>query len=331
MRFRRYAVLGSNSFAGSVFVARALREGAEVVGFNRSPEGSSIFLPYREVPLPRRYSFVQADINRDLPIIIEAIEQFQPEVVVDFAGQGMVAESWGDPAQWYETNIVAKVRLHDQLRRYQWLERYLRVSTPEVYGSHETLLRESWQSNPSTPYAVSHAAVDASLRAFHHQYGFPVILTRFANFYGPGQQLYRIVPRTIIYALSGRKLQLHGGGTSVRAFIYADDIASGIMKALDAGRPGQIYHFSPERFLSIREVVEIVCERLDRRFDSVVEVAPERPGKDQAYLMDASRARDELSWEAQISFEQGVNRTIDWVARNFEEIQSLPHDYVHKP
>ena len=101
----------------------------------------------------------------------------------------MVAESWTAPAQWYTTNIVAKVRLHDWLRQQSWLERYVRISTPEVYGSHDTLQPESWHLNPSTPYAVSHAAIDLSLRAFHAHYGFPVVFTRFANFYGPGQQL----------------------------------------------------------------------------------------------------------------------------------------------
>ena len=225
MKYERYAVLGSNSFAGAAFVARALRDGAEVIGFNRSPEGSEIFLPYRRSPNAGNYKFHRADVNHELPQILEAMDIFRPQIVVDFAGQGMVAESWQDPAQWYATNILAKVRLHDQLRRCAWLERYVRVSTPEVYGSQDQLIRETWQYNPSTPYAVSHAAIDMSLRAFHQNYGFPVIFTRFANFYGPGQQLYRIVPRTLIYALTGRKLQLHGGGTSVRAFIAADDLS----------------------------------------------------------------------------------------------------------
>jgi dTDP-glucose 4,6-dehydratase len=330
MKFQRYAVIGSNSFAGAAFVARALADGAEVVGFNRSSESSRIFLPYRESGNASRYTFHQADINHDLPKILGHLETFRPQVVVDFAGQGMVAESWQDPAQWYNTNIVAKVRLHDHLRRFDWLDRYVRISTPEVYGSQDSLLKETWQYNPSTPYAVSHAAIDMSLRAFHQNYAFPVIFTRYANFYGPGQQLYRIVPRTIIYALTGRKLQLHGGGTSVRAFIYAADVADGIMRALDSGRPGELYHFSPERFLTIRQVVEIICERMDVPFESLCEVSPERLGKDQAYLMDSARAREELGWTDSTSFEQGVDATIRWVKENLDEIKTLPLDYIHK-
>ena len=330
MKYSKFAVLGSNSFAGAAFVARALADGAQVVGYNRSAESSPIFLPYRKLDSSGNYSFVRADINQDLDVVLASMDKFQPQVVVDFAGQGMVAESWQNPEQWYSTNIVSKVKLHDQLRRREWLKKYVRVSTPEVYGSQESLAKESWHYNPSTPYAVSHASIDMSLRAFHQQYGFPVVFTRFANFYGPGQQLYRIVPRTIIYALTGKKLQLQGGGTSVRAFIFGDDVADGIMRASSAGKVGDVYHFSAERFLSIRSAVEIICQRVGVPFHSMVEVAPDRPGKDQAYLMDSQKARNELDWCDQVNFEQGVDATIDWIRNSIDEIQGLPLNYIHK-
>jgi dTDP-glucose 4,6-dehydratase len=328
---RRYAVLGSNSFAGAAFVAHALAQGGEVLGFNRSPEGSAIFLPYRSLANSGGYRFVQSDVNRDLEFILSEIENFRPQFVVDFAGQGMVAESWQDPVQWYRTNILAKAALHDRLRRFDWLERYLRVSTPEVYGSQSELIRESAFYRPSTPYAVSHAATDMSLRAFHDHYGFPAITARFANFFGPGQQLYRIVPRTIIYALTARRLQLHGGGSAVRAFIHARDVAVAILLCLEKGVPGEIYHFSPQRFVTIRQLVEHICARMGVAFADLVEEAPDRPAKDHAYLMDADRARRELGWTESLSLEQGIEETIDWVRSNLDEIRSLPLDYIHKP
>jgi dTDP-glucose 4,6-dehydratase len=330
LKFQRYAVIGSNSFAGAVFIARAIADGADVIGFNRSPETSPIFLPYHTGEGASRYRFFQADINHDLDAILTSLDEFSPQVVVDFAGQGMVAESWKNPEQWYTTNIVAKVRFHDQLRRRTWLHRYIRISTPEVYGSQGNLANENWQYNPSTPYAVSHASIDMSLRAFQQQYNFPVIFTRFANFYGPGQQLYRILPRTIIYALSGNKLQLHGGGTSIRAFIYGADVADGIMRTINKGTVGEVYHFSPERFLTIRQVVEIICQQMGVDFDELAELAPERPGKDMAYLMNSSKARTELDWKESVSFEQGINATVEWVKASFDEIRTLPLDYIHK-
>lgn len=328
---QRCAVLGSNSFAGAAFVARAIEKGIEVVGFNRSPEGTPIFLPYRRSRNAGLYRYVCADINRDLDRISRELEEFRPQAIIDFAGQGMVAESWANPEQWYATNVLAKVRLHERLRTYSWLKKYVRISTPEVYGSSKGRLDESCCYNPTTPYAVSHAAIDMSLAAMHQQYGFPVIIGRFANFFGAGQQLYRIVPRTIIYALIGKRLQLHGGGQSIRAFIHSADVSAGIMACLIAGVPGQKYHFAPERFLTIREVVETICQRLGTKFESFVETSAERPGKDMAYLMDSSKARRELGWRDTMTFERGVDETIDWVRDNLDEIKQLPLDYIHKP
>ena len=330
MKYRKFAVLGSNSFAGAAFVARALSDGAQVIGFNRSLEGSHIFLPYLKNANAQNYRFYQADINQNLDAILRHLDHFEPEVVVDFAGQGMVAESWQNPDQWYSTNIVSKVKLHSQLLSRNWLKRYVRVSTPEVYGSQDYKTKESWVYTPSTPYAVSHAAIDMSLKAFELQYGFPVVFTRFANFYGPGQQLYRIIPRAIIYALTNRKLQLQGGGKSVRAFIYASDIADGIMRATNLGLSGEAYHFSTDNFITIRQVVETVSHKIGVQFDSMVELAPDRPGKDQAYLMDSTKAREKLGWSDQIDFEQGVDLTVSWIKDSMSEIEKLPLNYIHK-
>lgn len=327
----RVAVLGSNSFAGAAFVDAALAAGHEVLGINRSAEPSSIFLPYRKNARASAYRFLQLDLNRDLQAICAALGDFAPACLVDFAGQGMVAESWRRPEQWYETNILAKVKLHDFLRTQRGLVKYVRVSTPEVYGSTPHPIREEQPYAPSTPYAVSHAAIDMSLSAFHRQYGFPVVLTRFANFFGPGQQLYRIVPRTIIYALIGRRLRLDGGGTSVRAFIHARDVAAALLRVIETGRPGETYHFSPNEFHTIRSVVEQICTQLGVELSSFVDVAPERPGKDHAYLMDASRARAELDWQPRTSFAEGIRQTIDWVRANLDEIRRLPLEYVHQP
>jgi dTDP-glucose 4,6-dehydratase len=327
----KIAVLASNSFAGSAFVAHALRTGHEVLGLSRSPEPEPIFLPYREHGPPAAFRFSQADLREDFERVCTELDRFEPDFVVDFAGQGMVAESWGAPEQWYATNIVAKVRVHDFLRRRPWLKRYVRVSTPEVYGSHNRLIDERQPYNPSTPYAVSHAAIDMSLAAFHRNYGFPVVIGRFANFYGPHQQLYRIIPRTIVYARLGRKLQLHGGGTSIRAFIHAADVASGIALLLSKAAVGGVYHFSSERFLPIRDVVQLLCDNLGVPFANLVEISGERPAKDHAYLMDSTKARKELGWSESIPFVEGIRQTIAWVDRNLDTIRKLPLEYVHKP
>lgn len=129
-----YFILGSNSFAGSVFVDELLSQGERVVGISRSEEPSDVLKPYAKHKELKNFTFYQLDLNQNFPAIKNLIEKYKPSYVVDFASQSMVAESWQYPEQWYTTNIVAKVRLHDFLRQCDFLERYIRISTPEVYG-----------------------------------------------------------------------------------------------------------------------------------------------------------------------------------------------------
>ena len=202
MSMEKILVIGSNSFSGSHFVAEALEAGHPVWGVSRSIEPNTVFLPYRWQTINEtgsnnnekkvEFEFKSIDINKDLSKLIELINKVQPEIVVNFAAQGMVAESWQNPTHWYQTNVVAQVELHDELRQKRFLQKYVHVSTPEVYGStNEGHIKESNHFVPTTPYAVSRAACDLHLHSFHKAYGFPVVFTRAANVYGPGQQLYR--------------------------------------------------------------------------------------------------------------------------------------------
>lgn len=330
----RFFVLGSNSFSGASFVRYALEQGAEVVGASRSPEPVAAFLPYRwEPPVAGkgRFRFVKLDLNHDTDQIAAAIDELQADYVVNFAAQSMVAESWLYPEHWYQTNVVANVRLHDKIRKFSFIKKYVHVSTPEVYGSCSGNVTENALLNPSTPYAASRAACDLHLMTFLKNYQFPVVFTRSANVFGPGQQLYRIVPRTILYIRLGRKLQLHGGGRSVRSFIHSRDVSDGTLRVARQAPPGEIYHFSTRETVSIRELVELVCRKLNADFNSVVEVVGDRPGKDAAYLLDSGKARQTLGWQDTVSLAKGVDETIDWVAANFEVLRQQPFDYIHKP
>ena len=327
----RFLVVGSNSFSGASFVARLLREGSEVVGVSRSPEPVDAFLPYRWGRSNGHFRFVQADLNRDLDCILGVAEEFRPQYIVNFAAQSMVAESWAHPEHWYQTNVVANVRLHDRLRTLKSLQKYVHVSTPEVYGTCEGTVTEDAPFNPTTPYAASRAACDLHLRTFWKQYGFPVVFTRAANVYGPGQQLYRIIPRTILFAKLGRRLQLHGGGRSVRSFIHIDDVSEATLTIAREAPAGEVYHLSTGQFVSIRELVTSICDRLGVRFADAVQESPDRPGKDAAYLLDSTKARRTLGWTDRITLDDGIRQTIDWVIDRFEVLAAQPFDYVHKP
>jgi dTDP-glucose 4,6-dehydratase len=255
----------------------------------------------------------------------------KPAYIVNFAAQSMVAESWLYPDQWYETNVVANVRLHEKLRQLSFIQKYVHVSTPEVYGSCSGNVTESAPFNPSTPYAASRAACDLHLMTFFKNYKFPVVFTRAANVYGPGQQLYRIVPRTVFFIKTGRVLQLHGGGRSTRSFIHARDVADGTWRVARQAPPGEVYHFSTDLYVSIRELVERICRRMGANFQKVVEIVGDRPGKDAAYLLDSSKARQTLGWKDQVTLDHGIDETIAWVDAHFEDLKKQPSDYIHKP
>lgn len=328
----RLFVIGSNSFTGASFVKYALERGCTVVGTSRSPQPATPFLPYRwnGDARSKAFEFAQLDLNLHTDELADRVAGFRPDYVFNFAAQSMVAESWQHPDHWYQTNVVANVRLHDRLRRMDFVKRYVHVSTPEVYGNCTGTVTESAPFNPSTPYAASRAACDLHLMTFFKNYQFPVVFTRAANVYGPGQQLYRIIPRTVLFIALGRKLQLHGGGRSVRSFIHAGDVADATMRIARDGRSGEVYHLSTGEYVSIREVVERICAKMGAAFDAVVDIVGDRPGKDQAYLLDSSKVRTELGWADRVSLDAGIDETIAWVRANLRELETAPQDYIHK-
>ena len=326
-------VLGSNSFSGSHFARGALEKGFDVLGVSRSQEPDLVFLPYKWDTVLRsgRFEFFRYDLNLHLDEIMDLINRAKPSYVVNFAAQSMVGQSWECPEHWFTTNVVSTVKFHDALRKCSFLKTYLHVSTPEVYGNCEGVIREHTNYNPSTPYAVSRASADMSLKSFADNYGFPVVFTRAANVYGPGQQLYRIIPRAILFFLTNQTLELHGGGASVRSFIHIDDVVQGTLKALDRGGTGEIFHLSTRENISIRSLVEKIAEMMEVDFESYVKIAPERQGKDAAYLLDSAKAEDKLEWKYETALEQGIYQTISWVRTNLDVLLDQPLNYIHKP
>ena len=321
-------VIGSNSFSGASFVPFAIDAGFEVVGVSRSEEPNPVFLPYK-------YSggdieFHQLDLNHNLDKIMALINAKKPEYVVNFSAQSMVAQSWDHPDHWFKTNVVSTIQFHDQLRHCDFLKKYVHISTPEVYGSCEGYIKESNSYYPSTPYAVSRAAADMSLHTFFNSYKFPVVFTRAANVYGPGQQLYRIIPRTILFIKLGKKIQLHGGGVSERSFIHMRDVSDATLRIMKEGSSGEIFHIATNDSITIRSLVELICDLMGVRFEDYVDVAEERLGKDSAYFLDSSKVRNTLDWQDQVSLKDGVLSVLQWIEKNLDILKQQPFDYIHK-
>jgi len=321
-------VIGSNSFSGASFCDYLLSKDYEVFAASRSKEPDNVFLPYAKNK--NSLKFYQYDINTHINEIIELIKKERITKVVNYAAQSMVGQSWQHPEHWYMTNTYSTIKLHNELRQLDFLDKYVHISTPEVYGSCSGLVKEHTNYNPSTPYATSRAAADMSLKNFYDVYDFPVVFTRAANVYGQHQQIYRIIPKTIFSSFLGEKLPLHGGGHSKRSFIHIDDVSDATERIMNGGKNGDIYHISGKENITIRSLVEMILDSLGKNFDECVDITEDRLGKDSAYLLDSSKLRGEFSWKDNISLKSGIAQTVDWVKNNIDILKQQPLEYIHK-
>jgi len=324
-------ILGLNSFSGSVTAKNFLKQGFKVIGLNRSSE---IQLPYRAYFSSQNVldiEVIELGSNFEVSSVIEICEGNNIETIVNFASQSMVAQSWDTPWDWYETNCVWLSKLSSALIKWGKLRKFIHYTTPEVYGSTSGWITEETRINPSTPYAISRAAGDFHLLAEFKRSGFPVIFTRAANVFGPFQQRYRIIPKALIAAASHSEIELHGGGHSERSFIFMDDVANALLKIIESGHIGSSYHISTRRLVTIRRAVEMCFEMYGKNSSLFLKGAQERPGKDQAYMLDSSKLRSDLGWEDTTSLEEGISLTKEWVDSWLSELLKQPSEYIHQP
>jgi len=253
------------------------------------------------------------------------------DFIIDFLGQGMVAESWINPHHWYKTNILSKIRMYDFLSKNRKFKKYIRISTPEAIGHVKGFISEDTKSNPSTPYAISHLAQDLTLSAYFKFNKFPFVISRFSNFYGPHQQPHRIIPKTLYCIFNKQKLSLHGGGKSIRSFIYIDDFCEGIYKSMTKGRLGEIYNFTNREYVSVYWLVKKICFLTKVNFEKLVKTSKDRPTKDHSYKMNPRKAEKKLNWKPKYSIEDGLKKTIKWYKDNKKQTSILRKAYVHQP
>ncbi len=327
---KRIVVLGANSFSGQDFVDLLLdRSDFDVIGVSRRPERGPLFLKYRLRPSLERYRYFALDMNRDMPAILDLLDREQPNYIVNFAAQSEVAPSWEHPEHWFETNTVALAKLVNHLRRRTYLDKYVHISSPEVYGTCVGNVTERSPMNPSTPYAASKAAADMLLSVYARQFGFPLVSVRATNVYGARQQLFKIIPRSAIYVRLGKKIQLHGGGRAVKSYIHIRDVSRGELAVMEHGAIGELYHLSPDDGIAVRDVVKEIAFQSGKKLEDVAETVEERPGQDAAYVIDSSVARRKFDWRPTIGFEEGIREVLAWVDAYWDEIRNQPLGYDH--
>jgi len=324
-----HVVLGSNCFTGSHIVDGLLESGAnEVIGVSRSPEYDDMFLPYKRWA-DGRFRFHQIDMVRQPEELMNLLDRAKPEVVINVAALSEVGLSNTSPVEYFDINTRAVVRLCNELRTRSYLRSYVHISSAEIFGTCAAPVDEETLFAPSTPYAVSKAAADMYLAVARRHFGFPVTIIRSTNVYGRHQQLFKIIPRTVIYLKMNKPIELHGGGQSAKSFVHVRDVVRGLQLALKRGAP-ETYHFTVQSDRTIADVVRRICERMGYDYEKAVRVVGERLGQDSRYLLDCEKATRTLGWSAREDFDAGLDEVIAWIEGNWQDIQHAPLEYRHK-
>ncbi|HEX5435630.1 MAG TPA: dTDP-glucose 4,6-dehydratase [Gemmatimonadaceae bacterium] len=280
-----------------------------------------------------RYRFERADIA-DPTAIRRILQLHRPEAVIHLAAESHVDRSIDGPADFLRTNVLGTYTLLEATREY-WSGlpdaarvafRFHHVSTDEVFGSLGSAgaFAEDTPYRPSSPYSATKAASDHLVRAWHHTYGVPTLVTNCSNNYGPFQFPEKLIPLMILTALEERPLPVYGDGLNVRDWLYVEDHCRALRLVLEKGRVGETYNIGGHTEKTNIEVVRTICDLLDqlrprrggRPYAELITFVGDRPGHDRRYAIDAAKIDRELGWRPQESFESGLRRTVRWYLDN---------------
>lgn len=328
---KKILIIGSNSFGGSDFIDFLLSKKLKVIGVSRNDETNKENLKYKHNTNIKNFKFYKINLNikKDQKKLIKIIKREKIKYIANFAAQGMVAESWINPEDWYLTNVVSNSILINNLSKLN-IKKYLNFSTPEVYGNTPSLKKESNIFFPTTPYAISRTAQDLNLLAYYKTYKFPVVFTRAANIYGPYQQSFRIIPKIIISILTGKKIPIHGKGNTLRSFVYMPDVSAVLYKILlDKKNTGKTFHISSKKFINILNLVKLIKKIMKVKYKIIYHVK-ERDGKDLKYTLNSNKIRKLYSWSEETNLDEGILRTIDWAKKNINFFKKTSLKYIHK-
>lgn len=334
-------VTGGAGFIGSNFVLDWLEHhAAPVVNLDLLTYAGNLsnLAPISEDP---RYRFVQGDIA-DGELVRQLLATYQPQAIVHFAAESHVDRSIVGPASFVHTNMQGTFVLLEAARAYlstlpatqRGAFRFLHVSTDEVYGTlqqEDPAFQETTPYAPNSPYAASKAGSDMLVRAWHHTYGLPTLITNCSNNYGPLQFPEKLIPLIIAEALAGRPLPIYGDGQQVRDWLYVRDHTAAIRRVLLLGTPGETYNIGGDCQRTNLEVVQAICALLDelapesaaRPHAQWIRYVADRPGHDRRYAMDISKIRKTLGWYPEHTFAEGLRRTVAWYLAHSDWVDAV--------
>jgi dTDP-glucose 4,6-dehydratase len=289
-----------------------------------------------------RHTFVRGAIG-DRALVRDLIVRHRPRAIVHFAAESHVDRSIHGPDDFITTNVVGTFSLLEEARAF-WSAlgaqekeafRFLHVSTDEVYGSlgpQDPAFSETTAYAPNSPYSASKAGSDHLVRAYHHTYGLPTLITNCSNNYGPYQFPEKLIPLIIVNALAGKPLPVYGDGQNVRDWLYVGDHCSAIREVLARGQPGEVYNIGGNSEQRNLDVVKTLCATLDAlqprsagSYADLITFVKDRPGHDRRYAIDATKIRTELGWSPTETFDTGLAKTVQWYLDHgdwIEDVQS---------
>ena len=326
-------VTGGAGFIGGCFVRQLIAErAARVINLDKLTYAGNLD-SLEPVLGDSAHVFVEGDIC-DRALVARLLDEHQPSAIVNFAAESHVDRSIDGPGEFVHTNVVGTFELLEAARVY-WKElaepersqfRFLHVSTDEVYGSlgAEGYFTEATPYAPNSPYSASKASSDHFVRAYHHTYGLPTLITNCSNNYGPYQFPEKLIPLMILNALDGKRLPIYGDGQNVRDWLFVEDHCQAIRRVLNQALPGEEYNIGGNCERTNLDIVHAICATVDRLVPhlphapctSLIEFVKDRPGHDRRYAIDASKIRDRLGWQPQQDFESGLELTVRWYLEN---------------
>ena len=324
-------VTGGAGFIGSAVVRLAIARGHLVVNLDALTSASCLENVANVSGSPN-YIFEHSDI-RSRSDLDRVFAKHKPDVVMHLAAESHVDRSIDGPEEFIQTNVIGTLNMLEAARSYwqgqSWPStfRFHHVSTDEVFGSlpndPKVLFTENTRYDPRSPYSASKASSDHLVRAWHETYGLPVVLTNCSNNYGPYHFPEKLIPVVILNALAGKPLPIYGNGSNIRDWLYVEDHADALLLVLEKGRVGRNYNIGGENEFTNLELVQTLCEILDRLQPSdqgpyveLLTFVKDRPGHDARYAIDPSRIRDELGWRPSVTLEEGLEKTVRWYLDN---------------
>ena len=279
----------------------------------------------------KNFRFVKGDIT-DRKAVYSLFEKESFSAVVNFAAESHVDRSIEEPEVFLKTNILGTQVLLDACRKYGNI-RYHQVSTDEVYGDlpldrPDLFFTEETPIHTSSPYSASKASADLLVMAYYRTYGLPVTVSRCSNNYGPYHFPEKLIPLMIINALSGKELPVYGEGLNVRDWLYVTDHCKAIDMIVEKGRIGEVYNIGGHNERTNIDVVKTII-RLLGKDESLIRYVKDRPGHDLRYAIDPTKIKNELGWEPETTFEEGIELTVKWYLENKEWWENIINgDYM---